>query len=163
LLGGGCLTTGWQRGRTEFLAFYSHLFSLYPLQVRIGQSHSRPRESNDNPFSEGRFKTLKYRPNFPSRFYSLEGARARCRGFFVYYNGVHRHFGLILHTPDDVRHGHAPAAQAKRAEVLAAAYQVHPERFVHRPPAPPALPSAVWINPPVADSTDRDDTEVAAG
>jgi putative transposase len=116
-----------------------------------------------NPFSEAQFKTLKYRPNFRSRFCSIEGARAHCREFFVYYNDVHRHSGLGLHTPADVHHGHAPAMQAKRAEVLAAAYQVHPERFVHRPPAPPAIPSAAWINPPAADSSDRDDTEDAAG
>jgi putative transposase len=129
----------------------------------IAQSHSRPRVSNDNPYSEAQFKTLKYRPNFPRRFDSIEGARAHCREFFAYYNEVHRHSGLGLHTPADVHHGHAQAVQAQRARVLTAAYDAHPERFVHRPPAPPALPSAAWINPPAADYSDPDDTEAAAG
>jgi putative transposase len=129
----------------------------------ITQSHSRPRVSNDNPYSEAQFKTLKYRPNFPSRFDSIEGARAHCREFFAYYNDVHRHSGLGLHTPADVHLGHAPAVQAERAQVLTAAYLAHPERFVHRPPTPPALPSAAWINPPAADSSDPDDSEAAAG
>jgi putative transposase len=112
------------------------------------QSHSRPHVSNDNPYSEAQFKTLKYRPAFPRRFASIEAARAHCQAFFPWYNNEHRHSGLGLHTAADIHHGTAAAARASRARVLAAAYQQHPERFVRKPPAPPALPSASWINPP---------------
>jgi putative transposase len=114
----------------------------------ITQSHSRPHVSNDNPYSEAQFKTLKYRPYFPDRFTSIEHARAHCREFFPWYNDQHRHSGLGLHTAADVHHGHATAVQAARAAVLAAAYQDHPERFVSKPPAPPRLPASSWINPP---------------
>jgi putative transposase len=112
------------------------------------QSHSRPRVSNDNPYSEAQFKTLKYRPGFPSRFPSIEAARAHCQAFFPWYNTQHRHTGLGLHTAADVHHGTAAAVRASRAAVLAAAYRQHPERFVRSPPAPPALPAIAWINPP---------------
>jgi putative transposase len=101
-----------------------------------------------NPYSEAQFKTLKYRPEFPARFGSLEDARAFCRSFFTWYNEVHRHAGIGLLTPAAVHFGRAPEVQAARAEVLAGAYAAHPERFVRRPPTPPELPSAVWINPP---------------
>ena len=114
----------------------------------ITQSHSRPRVSNDNPFSEAQFKTLKYRPDFPGRFTSIEAARAHCQRFFGYYNDEHRHSGLGLHTPADVHHGRAEAVRAARAEVLTAAYTAHPERFVRRAPTPPTLPAGAWINPP---------------
>lgn len=100
----------------------------------ITQSHSRPHVSNGNPFSEAQFKTLKYRPYFPARFPSIEDARAHCQEFFRWYNHEHRHNGLGLHTPADVHHGHAPAIQAQRTQVLAAAYYAHPERFVRSPP-----------------------------
>jgi putative transposase len=112
------------------------------------QSHSRPRVSNDNPFSEAQFKTLKYRPGFPARFGSIEAARAHCQAFFPWYNTEHRHSGLGLHTAADVRHGTAAAARASRAAVLNAAYRQHPERFVGSPPTPPRLPATAWINPP---------------
>ena len=112
------------------------------------QSHSRPHVSNDNPYSEAQFKTLKYRPGFPARFTSIEAARAHCQEFFLWYNASHRHSGLGLHTAADVHHGTAAAVQASRARVLTAAYQHHPERFVARPPVPPALPATSWINPP---------------
>jgi putative transposase len=112
------------------------------------QSHSRPHVSNDNPYSEAQFKTLKYRPGFPARFASIEAARAHCQVFFPWYNTQHRHSGLGLHTAADVHHGTAGAIQAARARVLTAAYQQHPERFVRKPPAPPALPATSWINPP---------------
>jgi putative transposase len=113
------------------------------------QSHSRPRVSNDNPYSEAQFKTLKYRPGFPARFGSIEAARAHCQAFFPWYNTAHRHAGLGLHTAADVHHGTAGAVQARRARILTAAYRQHPERFVSRPPSPPAMPAATaWINPP---------------
>jgi putative transposase len=114
----------------------------------VTQSHSRPHVSNDNPYSEAQFKTLKYRPGFPARFASIEDARAHCQDFFRWYNDEHRHGGLGLHTPADVHHGHAATTRAARARVLTAAYHAHPERFVRRPPAPPELPSSAWINPP---------------
>jgi putative transposase len=114
----------------------------------ITQSHSRPHVSNDNPYSESQFKTLKYRPDFPGRFTSIEHARAHCQAFFPWYNHAHRHSGLGLHTPADVHYGRARAVQAARAGVLAAACAAHPERFVRQPPQPPKLPAASWINPP---------------
>jgi putative transposase len=112
------------------------------------QSHSRPHVSNDNPYSEAQFKTLKYRPGFPGRFTSIQGARAHCQEFFPWYNTSHRHSGLGLHTAADVHHGTAAAVRASRARVLTAAYHQHPERFVHKPPAPPRMPAISWINPP---------------
>jgi len=126
----------------------------------ITQSHSRPRVSNDNPYSESQFKTMKYRPDFPGRFANIEAARVHCRGFFDYYNNEHRHSGLGLLTPDVVHHGRAEAVHAARAEVLDAVYAAHPERFVRRPPAPPKLPKPAWINPPEDLPTQPDgDTE----
>jgi putative transposase len=114
----------------------------------VTQSHSRPHVSNDNPYSESQFKTLKYRPDFPARFASIEAARAHCQRFFPWYNEHHRHTGLGLHTAADIHYGRAQAVQAARADVLTAAYAAHPERFVRQPPAPPQLPAASWINRP---------------
>jgi putative transposase len=117
----------------------------------IERSHSRPHVSNDNPYSESQFRTLKYRPTFPDRFGSLEDARAFCAEFFTWYNTVHRHSGIGLLAPADVHAGRAPEITAARAVTLDAAYLAHPERFVRRPPTPPVVPSAVWINPPVKE------------
>lgn len=114
----------------------------------VTQSHSRPRVSNDNPYSESQFKTLKYRPDFPGRFASIEAARVHCQRFFPWYNDDHRHSGLGMHTPADVHYGTAEATRDKRASVLNTAYTQHPERFVRKPPEPPQLPTASWINPP---------------
>jgi putative transposase len=104
--------------------------------------------SNDNPYSESAFRTLKYRPAFPARFGSIEDARAFCRDFFSWYNTEHRHSGIGLLTPADVHHGRAAEVTAARAVTLTRAYAAHPERFVRQPPQPPQLPTAVWINPP---------------
>ena len=93
-------------------------------------------------------KTLKYRPDFPTRFASIEAARRHCQTFFGWYNDEHRHTGLGLHVPADVHYGRAQAVHAERASVLGAAYAAHPERFVHKPPAPPSPPTASWINEP---------------
>src|SRR5271156_5978596 len=112
------------------------------------QSHSRPHVSNDNPYSEAQFKTLKYRPGFPARFASIEAARAHCQAFLAWYNHDHRHSGIGLHTPADLHHGRAPAVRRARAATLSAAYAAHPERFVSRPPEPPEIPASSWINPP---------------
>ena len=114
----------------------------------VTKSHSRPHVSNDNPYSEAQFKTLKYRPEFPDRFGSIEDARVFCRGFFSWYNHDHYHSGVAWHHPVDVHYGRAELVQAARADVLAAAYQRHPERFVRKQPQPRALPEAAWINQP---------------
>jgi len=114
----------------------------------VTKSHSRPQCSNDNPYSEAQFKTLKYRPEFPDRFGSFEDAHAFCTRFFRWYNGEHRHSGIGFHTPADVHYGRAEQVRAERAVVLDEAYAAHPERFVHKPPAPPALPTVAWINQP---------------
>ena len=114
----------------------------------VTKTHSRPYTSTDNPYSEAQFKTLKYRPGFPERFTSIEHARAFCRQFFGCYNHQHRHSGIGLMTPATVHHGRAEQTHTNRAAVLNAAYAATPERFVRRPPRPPALPTAAWINKP---------------
>lgn len=120
----------------------------------ITQSHSRPHVSDDNPFSEAQFKTLKYRPDFPDRFASIEAARLHCQTFFPWYNEEHHHTGLALHTPADVHYGTATITREKRAGVLDAAYAAHPERFVHKPPQPPKLHAETWINRPTDSEED---------
>jgi len=114
----------------------------------VTKTHSRPQVSNDNPYSESQFKTLKYRPDFPAQFGSLADARAWARAFFQWYNQEHHHSGIGLLTPATVHSGQAVTTIAARQEVLLAAYLAHPERFVRGTPKPPALPTAVWINPP---------------
>jgi putative transposase len=114
----------------------------------VTKSHSRPHCSNDNPYSEAQFKTLKYRPDFPERFGSIEDARVFCDRFFGWYAHQHRHSGIGLHTPADVHHGRAHAVREARSRVLDAAYQARPERFVRKPPEPPKLPDTAWINRP---------------
>lgn len=122
--------------------------ALLLADLGVTKTHSRPHVSNDNPYSEAQFKTLKYRPDFPDRFGSIEHARAHAVDFFAWYNTEHRHTGLGLHTPADVHFGLAEAKRAARAVVLAAAYAATPNRFVRRPPTPALLPTAAWINPP---------------
>jgi putative transposase len=114
----------------------------------ITKTHSRPYTSSDNPYSESNFKTLKYRPEFPERFEHIEHARAHCRQFFHWYNHEHRHSGIALMTPAAVHFGRATELHTARARVLEAAYARNPERFVRKPPAPPELPTAAWINKP---------------
>jgi len=148
-----CAKQGISRGQLSLHAgrgssMTSRPVALLLADLGVTQSHSRPHVSNDNPYSEAQFKTLKYRPAFPARFASVESARAHCQDFFHWYNNQHRHGGLGLHTPADVHHGQAEAVQAQRGRVLDAAYHAHPERFVSKPPAPPALPATSWINPP---------------
>lgn len=122
--------------------------ALLLADLGIVKSHSRPHVSNDDPFSESQSKTLKYRPDFPERFGSLEDARAFCRTFFSWYNAEHRHVGIGLLTPEMVHHGRGEQVRAARQVVLDGAYAAHPERFVRKRPEPPPLPTAVWINPP---------------
>ena len=117
----------------------------------VTKTHSRPHVSNDNPYSESQFKTLKYRPDFPDRFGSAQDARGWCRGFFPWYNHAHRHSGIAWLTPADVHRGRAERILARRAAVLEAASLRHPERFVMGPARVARLPEAVWINKPLTD------------
>jgi putative transposase len=114
----------------------------------VTKTHSRPHVSDDNPYSEAQFKTLKYRPNFPERFGSIEDARGFNSDFFRWYNNEHHHTGLGLLTPADVHFGRAEQRRVERTRVLEAAHAAHPERFVGGTPVPPALPTAAWINKP---------------
>jgi putative transposase len=153
LIASSCAQQGIGRGQLALHADRGSSMTSRPVafllaDLGITQSHSRPHVSNDNPYSEAQFKTLKYRPYFPARFTSVEHARAHCQEFFRWYNDQHRHSGLGLHTAADVHHGHAATVRAARAEVLATAYRQHPERFVSKPPSPPALPTSAAINPP---------------
>ena len=125
----------------------------------VTKTHSRPHVSDDNPFSESHFKTLKYRPEFPDHFGSLPHARSFCQDFFPWYNTEHHHSGLGLLTPEVVHTQRAEHVRNLRQQTLNLAYTAHPERFVHKPPQPPALPTEVWINPPpksVSGSPDSD-------
>ncbi len=122
----------------------------------VVNTHSRPHVSNDNPFSEAQFKTLKYCPQFPERFGSLEDARAFGQAFFPWYNQEHRHSGLGFLTPAVVHVGQAATVRTHRQQVLATAYALHPERFVNGRPQPADLPTAVWINPPATKPTAQD-------
>jgi putative transposase len=115
----------------------------------VTRSHSRPQVSNDNPYSESQFKTLKHHPSFPNRFGCIQDAGAFCQTFFAWYNHEHRHSGIALLTPADVHYGRAERITSARAQVLEGAYAAHPERFVGKPPTPPQLPEQVWINKPI--------------
>jgi transposase InsO family protein len=114
----------------------------------VTKTHSRPHVSDDNPYSESHFRTLKYRPGFPERFGSLQDARAFAQEFFVWYNEEHRHSGIGLLAPAVLHHGLAPAVIEQRQATLTAAYASHPARFVAGPPQPPDVPKEVWINKP---------------
>src|SRR3546814_2753566 len=113
----------------------------------VEQSHSRPHVSNDNPFSEAQFKTLKYSPTFPKRFTGIDHARSFCDWFFAHYNHHHRHSGIGLHTPPDVHYARDAAVRARRQAVLDAAYTARPERL-RQPPTAPPIPAATTITPP---------------
>jgi putative transposase len=118
------------------------------IDLEITKTHSRPRISDDNPYSEAQFKTLQYRPDFPDRFGSIEEARAHCQQFFRWYNHDHRRGGIAWMAPAAVHHGTATELTAKRAITLDAAFADHPLRFKGLGPKPPMLPTAAWINPP---------------
>jgi len=122
--------------------------ALMLADLGVTKSHSRPHVSNDNPFSESQFKTMKYRPDFPERFGAIEHGRSHCGDFFAWYNTEHRHGGLGLLTPHDVHHGLATARLRARDGVLAAAFATRPERFPGGLPSAGAVPSEVWINKP---------------
>jgi len=130
--------------------------ALLLADLGVTKTHSRPHVSNDNPYSESQFKTLKYCPQFPRRFGSIEDARLFSRNFFDYYNLEHRHSGIGLMTPAVVHQGRAEQLNAARRHTLLAAHRAHPERFVRGKPQPPVLPSQAWINPPPEKNTRED-------
>ena len=140
----GTLTVHADRGSS----MTSRPVALLLADLGITKSHSRPHTSNDNPYSEAGFKTLKYRPEFPARFGSIEDARVFCQRFFRWYNGEHRHSGIAMYTPADVHYGRTVELAEARAGVLAGAYAAHPERFVKGRPFPKPVPTEVWINRP---------------
>ena len=127
--------------------------ALLLADLGVRKSHSRPHNSNDNPYSEAHFKTMKYRPEFPRRFGSIEDARAFCVEFFGWYNTRHRHSGIGMMTPEAVHYAWAQELHVFRAEVLGGAYTAHPERFVKGRPRPWPLPKAAWINRPTIQTT----------
>ncbi len=137
----------------------SHTVGQLLATLGVTKSHSRPHVSNDNPFSESHFKTLKYRPEFPDRFGSQQDAHAFCKPFFHWYNHEHYHSGLGMLTPATVHYGRATEVLADRQKTLDAAFAAHRERFVSKPPMPMALPEAVWINPPTTSDLDKDHSE----
>jgi putative transposase len=126
----------------------SKTVALLLSDLGITKSHSRPHVSNDNPFSEAQFKTLKYQPQFPKQFGSIEDSRSFCHPFFDWYNHEHHHSGIGWLTPAILHYGQAEHVVQQRQQVLQAAYLAHPERFVQGQPSPPSVPTEVWINPP---------------
>jgi putative transposase len=141
----GQLTVHADRGSSMKSSVVAQLLA----DLGVTKTHSRPYVSDDNPFSESQFRTMKYRPEFPNRFGSIQDARVFCRTFFDWYNNQHHHSGIGLHTPHSVHHGLAEALNAARRQTLIDAHSAHPERFVGKLPEPPSLPGAVWINPPI--------------
>jgi len=121
--------------------------------LQVTKTHTRPYTPDDNPYSEAHFKTMKYRPDFPDRFASMSAAHQWARPFFEWYNHEHRHSGLALLTPAMVHYGLVEQIQAQRQQILQAAYEAHPERFVRGQPTLPQLPNEVWINKPESDLT----------
>ena len=153
-----CARQGIQRGQLTVHADRGSAMTSKPVALLLAdlgvtKTHSRPHVSNDNPYSEAQFKTLKYRPDYPTRFGCLQDARAWAAEFFNWYNREHHHTGLALLTPADVHFRRAEAVLQKRQAVLQAAYEKSPERFVKGAPHPSPLPKAVWINPPLSRTT----------
>jgi putative transposase len=141
----GQLTIHADRGRV----MTSKPVAFLMADLGVTKTHSRPYVSDDNPYSESQFRTMKYRPEFPDRFGCIQDSRAFCQQFFQWYNEQHRHSGIGLLTPGMVHFGEAPTVLAHRQVVLDAAYLAHPDRFVRQPPKPLSLPSEVWINKPL--------------
>ncbi len=153
LIGQSCTKQRIQSGRLTLHAdrgasMKSKALALLLADLGVTKSHSRPHVRDDNPYSESQFKTLKYRPQFPQRFGSIQDAREFCRKFFRWYNSQHRHSGIGLHTPEDVHYLRAESKRQVRAQALQAAFARSPQRFPNGKPVPPALPQAAWINPP---------------
>jgi transposase InsO family protein len=137
----------------------SKLVSDLLIDLAVIKSHSRPYTSDDNPYSEAQFKTMKYRPDFPERFESLAQARSFCQTFFAWYNDDHRHSGIGYMTPAAMHTGIAPIIHRHREEVLQSAFDRHPNRFKHRQPQPPVLPTEAGINMPKATKETAGQTE----
>lgn len=131
-------------------------------ELGVTKTHSRPHVSNDNPYSESQFKTMKYRPQFPDRFGCFEDGRSFCSEFFHWYNQEHHHRGLGYLTPHEVHSGVAQQRQQERAAVLRTAFEKNPERFVHGLPTPPALPEQAWINQPKEVVTSNENEATSA-
>ena len=153
LIGDTCAKQGIKAGQLTIHAdrgssMTSKSVALLMADLGVTKTHSRPHVSDDNPYSESQFRTLKYRPGFPERFGSLQDARAHCQEFVAWYNEEHRHSGLGLLSPTVVHHGLSSAAIEQRQAVLDAVYSAHPERFVRKPPQPLPVPTEVWINKP---------------
>ena len=153
-----CARQGIQRGQLTVHADRGSAMTSKPVALLLAdlgvtKTHSRPHVSNDNPYSEAQFKTMKYCPDYPTRFGCLQDARAWAAEFFDWYNREHHHTGLALLTPADVHFDRAKDVLQKRQAVLQAAYEKTPERFVKGVPRPGQLPKAVWINPPPSRTT----------
>lgn len=144
----GALTLHADRGA----AMRSKPVAALLVELDIAKSHSRPHVSDDNPYSESQFKTMKYRPDFPARFGCIEDARAHCQTFFSWYNTEHRHSGIGYMTPQAVHYGQAAALRDARQAALDTAFLAAPRRFKGRRPQPHALPTAAWINPPPSET-----------
>jgi len=138
------LTLHADRGSSMKSKLVAHLLA----DLGVTKTHNRPHVSNDNPYSESQFKTLKYSPGFPERFGSIQDARGFCQKFFLWYNTVHKHSGIALVTPEQVHYGQAQQILEQRAEVLEAAFKDHEKRFKGKMPKPFPLPKAAWINKP---------------
>ena len=160
LIEGSCARQGILPGQLTVHADRGSSMTAKPValllaDLGVAKTHSRPHVSNDNPFSEAQFKTLKYRPDFPERFGCLQDARAFSVEFFHWYNTEHHHTGIGLLTPHDLHHGLVSVRVHQRAATLTAAYAAHPERFPRGVPKPPEVPTAAWINKPAAGSSKR--------
>ena len=131
----------------------SKLVAQLLADLGVTKSHSRPHVSNDNPYSESQFRTMKYRPSFPDHFAGIDDARDFSVGFFSWHNLEHRHSGIGFHTPASIYYDTAPEIRAQRANVLDRAFAAHPERFVRGMPKHSPLPEQVWINPPAKSTT----------
>jgi len=157
-----CAKQGIERGQLTLHAdrgssMRSKALALLLADLGVTKTHSRPHVSNDNPYSESQFKTLKYRPEFPERFGSIEDARAFGQHFFSWYNTEHCHSSVGWMTPEAVHYGRAETLRQQRQRVLAQAYVRYPERFVRKLPTPPPLPTAAWINPPLTGGQTREE------
>jgi putative transposase len=130
----------------------SKLVAQMLADLGVTKTHSRPYVSNDNPYSEAQFKTLKYCPRFPGNFGCIQDSRSFCQYFFNWYNKEHRHSGIAMLTPEQVHYGLAEEITLNRKTVLQSAFEKHPNRFKHKIPVPDTLPEAVWINPPSSEN-----------
>jgi len=158
LIAATCDKQGIQPGQLTLHADRGSSMSSKPVALLLAdlgvtKTHSRPHVSNDNPYSESQFKTMKYRPDYPDRFGCIEDARAWARPFFQWYNHDHHHNALGLMTPATVHYGQTQRVTDQRQQALQVAYAAHPERFVRGEPKPPSLPEEVWINRPQPGSS----------